>query len=326
MVDGQISSRGSVSIVIPAYNAERFLPATLESVRNQTHTDWECVIVDDCSQDNTPAIAEHWARKDARFRVVRRATNGGVGAARNEGFQAFRAGADYVTFLDNDDVWHPNTLQILIESLLAEPAWSAVIGRCALIDENGTSVKDVQLEERCFRRLMCVNGNIQSGVGESPLDFASLILQNPIMTPGMALMRNRALDAVAEEGLVFDQKLAPCDDWDIWLRLSRHGPIGLANQRVLDYRRHSSNASRKATRMGLAARRLRWKTFRQSKNIEERKHVANAYAAWWRHIRIERLRYGIAALRRMALIESARMFGLTAVNAIDELRTRVMFH
>jgi hypothetical protein len=77
--------------------------------------------------------------------------------------------------------------------------------------------------------------------------------------------------------------------------------------------------------MGLAARRLRWKTFRQSPTIEEKKILATAYGAWWRQLRVDRLRYGFAALRRMALAESARLFALTALNIVDELKTRLMF-
>jgi GT2 family glycosyltransferase len=261
----------------------------------------------------------------SRFRIVRRATNGGVAAARNDGFKAVSTDSDYVAFLDNDDLWNPSALQILLDALKPEPAWSAVIGRCRLIDAAGMSVEDAELEGRCLRRTACVNGRIENLSGESPLDFNSLILQNPIMTPGMALIRREVLHAVTENGLVFDQQLAPCDDWDIWLRLSRQGAIGFENKPVLEYRRHASNASRKATRMGLAARRLRWKTFRQSPTIEEKKILATAYGAWWRQLRVDRLRYGFAALRRMALAESARLFALTALNIVDELKTRLMF-
>ena len=98
-----------VSVVIPVYNAERFLRFPLDSVLAQTHSDWECICVDDGSTDGSGAILDEYAAKDARFRVVHQA-NGGEGSARNAGLDL--ATGELVAFLDADDAWHPESLRL----------------------------------------------------------------------------------------------------------------------------------------------------------------------------------------------------------------------
>lgn len=102
-----------ISVVIPVYNAERFVRYPLDSVLAQTHSDWECICVDDGSTDGSGAILDEYAAKDARFRVVHQA-NGGVSAARNRGMDA--CSGELVALLDSDDVWHPDTLRLVAET------------------------------------------------------------------------------------------------------------------------------------------------------------------------------------------------------------------
>lgn len=99
-----------VSIITPAYNAVRTLSETIESVQAQTFTDWEMIIVDDCSSDGTTALASRYATDDPRIRVIRRAENGGVAAARNQALGA--ATGRYMAFLDADDLWLPEKLHL----------------------------------------------------------------------------------------------------------------------------------------------------------------------------------------------------------------------
>ncbi len=100
----------TISVVIPVYNAERFIRFALDSVVHQTYSDWECICVDDGSTDGSGAILDEYAAKDERFRVVHKA-NGGEGAARNAGMDL--ATGAIVAFLDADDVWHPETLRLI---------------------------------------------------------------------------------------------------------------------------------------------------------------------------------------------------------------------
>ena len=105
-----------VGVVVPAYGVEDWLPECLESLVAQTHGRWEAVVVDDGSPDRSGEVAEEWAARDQRIRVVH-TRNGGLGAARNEGLR--HVGGDYLAFLDSDDVLPPTAYADLVASLEA---------------------------------------------------------------------------------------------------------------------------------------------------------------------------------------------------------------
>lgn len=99
-----------ISIIVPVYNVEQYLPAALDSLRAQTCPDWEAILVDDGSPDGCGALCDAAARQDARFRVIHQ-KNAGVGAARNAGLAAARG--TYVQFLDSDDALEPQMVEVL---------------------------------------------------------------------------------------------------------------------------------------------------------------------------------------------------------------------
>lgn len=101
-----------VSVVVAAYNARAFIGAAIASVQAQTETDWELLVVDDCSTDETPQIVADLARQDTRIRLLRAATNGGPGAARNIGLAA--AHGEWIAILDADDRFEPDRLRQLL--------------------------------------------------------------------------------------------------------------------------------------------------------------------------------------------------------------------
>lgn len=98
-----------VSVITPAYNASCFLADTIRSVQSQTFTDWEMIIVDDYSKDDTYSIALAFAQKDSRIKVIRHQENGGVAVARNTALDV--AIGEYIAFLDSDDLWMPDKLE-----------------------------------------------------------------------------------------------------------------------------------------------------------------------------------------------------------------------
>jgi glycosyltransferase involved in cell wall biosynthesis len=95
-----------ISVVIPLYNKENYIKDTIESVLDQSFTDYELLIIDDCSTDNSKRVASQFA--DSRISIVTHSTNKGLSASRNTGIQ--NAAADYIAFLDADDLWKPNFL------------------------------------------------------------------------------------------------------------------------------------------------------------------------------------------------------------------------
>lgn len=111
----KISHLPKVSIIIPTYNRASLLQEALDSVFNQTYTNWEVIIVDDASEDNTKEIAE--AISDSRVRYIRHSQNQGGADARNTGID--HSQGDYIAFLDSDDIWEPIKLETQVQSILS---------------------------------------------------------------------------------------------------------------------------------------------------------------------------------------------------------------
>ncbi|QTN40175.1 glycosyltransferase family 2 protein [Marinobacter salsuginis] len=115
------SSNQRVTIVLPAYNAEKLIDSTIQSVVNQTFEDWEMLVVDDCSTDGTRDIVQKWAEKDPRIKLIALSANfGGPAGPRNVGVR--EASGKFVAFLDSDDIWHPRKLEIQLQVLFKSNA------------------------------------------------------------------------------------------------------------------------------------------------------------------------------------------------------------
>ena len=115
----------SVSVIIPCYNQASFLPDAIYSLMTQTLIDWECIIVNDGSTDNSANVAEKLAQTDTRIRVINQANKGPSGA-RNSGLEA--ANGEMLQFLDADDILEPDKLRIQVEFLKANPDIGIVFG------------------------------------------------------------------------------------------------------------------------------------------------------------------------------------------------------
>lgn len=126
-----------VSVIMPAYNAGPFIEEAIASVAAQTITDWELIVIDDCSPDNTRQIIAGLAEKDARIRLLANDVNMGVAKTRNRGMDLCRG--RYVAFLDSDDYWKPRMLEKMIAR--AEETGADII-YCSyeLVDEQGAKV------------------------------------------------------------------------------------------------------------------------------------------------------------------------------------------
>ena len=108
--ENHICMKPTISIITPAYNAERTINDTIQSVLNQTFDDWELIIVDDCSTDNTPNIVKDYMSYDKRVKYfTTECASGGPSVPRNLGI--IKSKGDYIAFLDSDDLWLPNKLQ-----------------------------------------------------------------------------------------------------------------------------------------------------------------------------------------------------------------------
>ena len=108
-MSGNLKGCGMVSVVMPSYNSARFIAQSIESVQAQTYSNWELLVVDDCSTDGTAAVAETMAEEDSRIRVFVNVRNSGAAYSRNRALQ--EAKGDWVAFLDSDDLWLPEKLE-----------------------------------------------------------------------------------------------------------------------------------------------------------------------------------------------------------------------
>lgn len=126
-----------VSVIMPAYNAEPFIEEAIASVIAQTVADWELIVIDDCSTDDTVQIVSAFVRQDPRIQLLTNASNMGVAKTRNRGLELCRG--QYVALLDSDDYWKPRFLEKMLER--AEQTGADII-YCSyeLVDEQGKKV------------------------------------------------------------------------------------------------------------------------------------------------------------------------------------------
>tara|TARA_R110002073_G_scaffold56835_15_gene144536 strand:- start:79 stop:840 length:762 start_codon:yes stop_codon:yes gene_type:complete len=123
-----------VSIITPSYNSEQFIATTIQSVIDQTHKDWELILVDDASMDDTYSIISGFLKTDNRIQLLKQEKNLGTGAARNLAIKA--AQGNYIAFLDADDVWKPTKLETQLKHMKNNKA-SICFSSYELINEQG---------------------------------------------------------------------------------------------------------------------------------------------------------------------------------------------
>lgn len=122
-----------VSVIMPNYNGEKFLAETIESVLSQTYTDWELLVVDDCSTDGSAELIRSYAQRDGRIKLFVQEKNLGAAAARNRALG--EASGKWIAFLDSDDVWYPQKLERQI-SFMNQNGYAFSYTRYEQIDEN----------------------------------------------------------------------------------------------------------------------------------------------------------------------------------------------
>ena len=105
-----------VSIITPVYNAERFLSDTIKSVQNQTYKNWEMLLVDDCSKDNSAQIIKEFQKYDDRIKYIKLEKNSGASVSRNTGIK--NAKGRFIEFVDSDDIWKPEKLEVQVKYML----------------------------------------------------------------------------------------------------------------------------------------------------------------------------------------------------------------
>ena len=201
-----------VSIIVPCYNQAQYLAESLQSVLNQTHTDWECLIVNDGSLDHTEEVAQKWEAKDPRFIYLLK-ENGGVSSARNLGIQ--RAKSQFILTLDADDKYEASFLEKALTILLANHE----IGIVSSWGRYFTNEKQMQ---------------VYKSIGKTTVDF---LFHNAAI--GTSLFRKACWEQVngydenPENGL---------EDWDFYLRVCALGwKVHIIEEVLFFYRQHAAS-------------------------------------------------------------------------------------
>jgi glycosyltransferase involved in cell wall biosynthesis len=209
-----------VSVIIPVYNRPVYVTEAIESVLKQTHQDWELIVVDDGSTDETAAaIAKYGSYLQYLYQP-----NSGVASARNLGFAAVKG--DYVLFLDSDDLLLPCSLELLSRFLDDHRGVGIVYSDAILCDANGVHMGLMSAHRPPI---------------EHPKMLDNLVLVDYITPSNGSLTRRRCLAAL--EG-PFDVTLYGSEDWDLWIRIAAHDcEFAYLDAVTCKYRFHSGNKS-----------------------------------------------------------------------------------
>jgi glycosyltransferase involved in cell wall biosynthesis len=209
-----------ISIVVPTRDRAGQLPGAIESIRGQTLADWECIVVDDGSADETPRVLSGVAAAEPRIRSIRRDPGGSIAGARNAALAVARG--DLVAFLDDDDRWLPGKLARQVSRLDAEADADFVCGRV----------------ERC--------GDAAGIWPGRPLparpSLRALLASNFVPTSTVLARR-----AAVERAGGFDERFPVAEDYDLWIRMAIRAPV-LADSTVVA--RYRVDAARSARQRG----------------------------------------------------------------------------
>jgi len=197
--------KATVSVVIPVYNNEAYIAAAVESVLSQSLLPTEIIVVDDGSTDGT-AEALKSLRNSIKYVFQE---NRGEPAARNRGIR--EASGKYIAFLDGDDLWCPNKLELQMEYLRQHPNCALVYSDMSTFDENG--IIDTSVKERF--RMSLPSGRI----------FPALFMR-ALFGSGSVVFRRKCVDTVG----YFDEGLLVGSDYEMWLRIARHFELGAVDQ------------------------------------------------------------------------------------------------
>ena len=213
----QTCNRALVTIVIVVYNRLQYLDRAIQSALEQTHQALQVIVVDDGSTiDPWPLVSRYGDQIE-----FHRKLNGGLASARNAGID--RARGEYILFLDDDDYLETHAVEVLKSAMEKNPGTVWAAGRFVYFDDAGNRIAGRE-------SLHFESGDI----------YARMILESLISCPSCVLMRTQAL----RNGVLFDEGLRLCEDYDLWLTLARDHPIAATPEVVTNYRRHSQQISR----------------------------------------------------------------------------------
>jgi len=222
-----------ISVIIPTYNRARYIAEAIRSVQNQTLRDWELLVIDDGSTDETEKIVRDFLKEDPRISYVKNEKNLGIAKTRSRGVSL--AQAPFIAMLDSDDIWaSPDKLAKQLSFLEADKKLGMVGTNASFVDENGKAVG---------KRTSFPNDD--AGIRKTEL------YRNILMQSGLVLRK----EAIEKAG-GYDTGFTICDDHDLWLKIGRDWRFMIVPSVDLAYRIHSGGIT-KAKRIKTAHEELK---------------------------------------------------------------------
>lgn len=210
----------TVSVIIPAYNADKTILETIKSVQQQTFLDFELIVINDGSTDRTLEFLN--SVEDPRLNIFSY-SNGGLPVARNRGIS--HATGEFIAFLDADDLWTPDKLELQLASLQQHPEAGVAYSWTYFMEKQGESLSFNPCDP------LPLEGNV----------YAKLLVRNLLHNGSNPLIRKQAIDSIGE----FDSTLKSCEDWDFYLRLAARWPFVLVPKYQIFYRQSSGSMTSK---------------------------------------------------------------------------------
>lgn len=214
------ASSPRISVIMPVYNTGKYIAEAIESILNQTFTDIELIIINDCSTDRTPEIIAEYALKDQRIRFINNPQNSGPAKSRNDGI--LQSHGEYIALMDADDISHPNRLEKQVAYLDHHPEVMVLGSSVQKIDPAGNPLEVWRLpvEDKIIRWHILYRN--------------SRIYCNP------TVMIRRDLFSIVS---MYNEAIRHYEDFELWTRLFTHKEITLANlpALLLKYRVHSTS-------------------------------------------------------------------------------------
>ena len=229
-------NKGLISIVVPVYNAADFIKATISTVQAQSHTNWELLLVDDCSTDNSCSLIDEEIKKDNRIKLIHQENNKGAAQSRNRG--VLEAKGQYICFLDADDIWDKDKLKKQIEFIKLKAAGFTFTGY-EFADEFGNGLgKIVHVPEK--------------------ITYKQALKNTTIFTSTVMIDRN----IIADEDIYMPD--IPSEDTATWWKILRKYGTGYGlNDNLVKYRRSANTLSSNKV---VAVKRI-WNLYRNQEKL-----------------------------------------------------------
>ncbi|MDD7025943.1 MAG: glycosyltransferase [Lachnospiraceae bacterium] len=244
-----------VSIILPTYNGEKYIKKSIDSIVNQTFSDWELIIVDDCSSDRTYSVIEQYTKQDKRIHIIKNSINQKLPKALNIGFAS--ANGEYLTWTSDDNLYKKNALEVMSKELDQRPEISLVYAGMTNIDE--------------YENIL----SIQKQYPEKMLMFTNVI--------GACFMYRKEVYKKLGE---YDSQLFLVEDYDYWLRIFENYNIMMIKENLYYYRRHSESLTEtKKNNLKLQLKKLKYKHINNLLELyqKDKKSVVWLYYDWIEH-------------------------------------------